>query len=107
MLFSFLLKVSRKKKSLISHVLPKLHELRTPDSPLSGVKYVGSLLGFSDLLKKGFKKVLNSNTFVICYSVSLRWLICGILVVPPCHTKSKKQLVVFKKPSKSIEEPGV
>ncbi|MDV3163763.1 MAG: hypothetical protein Q8772_00535, partial [Candidatus Phytoplasma australasiaticum] len=38
--------------------------------------------------KKNFEKVLNSNTFVISCSVSLTWLVCGILPGPPHHITS-------------------
>ncbi|KAM3249185.1 hypothetical protein P3L10_010954 [Capsicum annuum] len=86
-------------------MLARLHELLTPNYFLSGVRYVGALLGFDDLLKKkekkGFEKMLNSNTFVISCSVSLRWLVCGILSSPSYHAKSKKGLIVSNKDIKS------
>ncbi|KAM3281130.1 hypothetical protein P3S67_028150 [Capsicum chacoense] len=41
--------------------------------------------------------MLNSNIFVASCSVSLRWLVCGFLVGPPYHTKSKEGLAVSNK----------
>ncbi|KAM3340032.1 hypothetical protein P3S68_029902 [Capsicum galapagoense] len=41
--------------------------------------------------------MLNSNIFVASCSVSLRWLVCGFLVGPPYHTKSKEGLVESNK----------
>ena len=45
--------------------------------------------------------MLNSNIFVASCSVSLRWLVCGFLVGPPYHTKSKEGLVMSNKDIKS------
>ncbi|KAF3615246.1 hypothetical protein FXO38_35227 [Capsicum annuum] len=41
--------------------------------------------------------MLNSNIFFTSCSASLRWLVCGFLVGPPHHTKSKEGLVVSNK----------
>ena len=49
--------------------------------------------------KRGFEKSLNSNAFAISCPVSLRWLICGILVVPPYCSKSQRKLWPTRIPS--------